>query len=89
LELIGPHLRLHANTTDAKINGFINSEEIDEPAPSQNQLSLDKTSAWLRAIETGDRTLIRSDYENALLTLELVEAAARSLEENRIIQCKE
>ena len=89
LELIGPHLRLHANTTDAKINGFINSEEIDEPAPSQNQLSLDKTGAWLRAIETGDRTLIRSDYENALLTLELVEAAARSLEENRIIQCKE
>ena len=64
-------------------------EEIEESAPSQNQLSLDKTGAWLRAIETGDRTLIRSDYENALLTLELVEAAARSLEENRIIQCKE
>ncbi|MDP6358700.1 MAG: Gfo/Idh/MocA family oxidoreductase, partial [Planctomycetota bacterium] len=89
LELIGPHLRLHANTTDAMIKGFINSEEIGEPAPIQNQLSLDKTGAWLRAIETGDRTLIRSDYENALLTLELVEAAARSLEENRIIQCKQ
>jgi predicted dehydrogenase len=87
LELIGPHLRLHANVTDATIKGLISGKEINEPAPESNHLGMNKTSAWLQAIETGDRSLIRSDYEDALLTLELVEAGVVSIEENRIVHC--
>ena len=87
LELIGPHLRLHANATDAMIEGIMNGTEIKEPAPNSNRLGLNKTSAWLQAIATDDTSLIRSDYEDALSTLELVEAGVVSLEENRIVNC--
>ena len=78
LEVIGPHLRLRANVTDNRIVGYRHGEDLDRPAPDRNRLGLDKSGAWLRAIETGDRSLIRSDYREALNTLALVEAAVRS-----------
>jgi predicted dehydrogenase len=59
--------------------------DVDEPAPPENSLGLDKTGAWLRAIETGDRTLVRAPYVGSLDTLALVEAAVRSLREGRFI----
>ena len=53
VEVVGPYLRLQANISDNSIRGYLNGETINEPAESQNSLGLDKTGAWLRAIETG------------------------------------
>jgi predicted dehydrogenase len=78
LEALGPHLRLRANVSEKRIVGYLDGKDVDEPAPAQNRLGLDKSGAWLRAIETGDRSLVRSDFAEALNTLLLVEAAVRS-----------
>lgn len=89
LEAVGPHLRLHANLTERRIRGYLNGQDIDEPAPAENALGLDKTGAWLCVIETGDRSLVRSDFRDALNTLALVEAATRSLPEDRLVPVSE
>ena len=78
IEVVGPRLRLHANITDNSINGYLNGETINEPAASENSLGLDKTGAWLRAIETDDRALIRSPFADAIQTLALIDAAVKS-----------
>lgn len=89
VEVVGPHLRLQANMTDNAIRGYLNGETINEPAASQNSLGLDKTGAWLRAIETEDRTLIRSTFADALHTLTLIEAAIKSRNTGKFIQVEE
>lgn len=78
LEVTGPHLRLRANVTEDRIVGYLHGEDVDEPAPKANSIGLDKIGAWLQAIETGDRSLIRSPYDDALHTLALVEAARKA-----------
>ena len=78
IEVVGPRLRLHANITDNSINGYLNGETINEPAAAENSLGLDKTGAWLRAIETDDRALIRSPFADAIQTLALIDAAVKS-----------
>jgi predicted dehydrogenase len=89
LEMVGPHLRLQANVTRNRITGYLNGQEVDEPSPSQNSLGLDKTGAWLRAIETGDRSLVRSDFAEAMNTLALIEAAVRSRGTGRFVRVEE
>ncbi len=89
VEVVGPHLRLQANMGKNAISGYLNGETINEPATSQNSLGLDKTGAWLRAIETGDRTLIRSTFGDALETLTLIDAAIQSRDTGKFIQVEE
>ena len=89
VEVLGPHLRLQANMTENAIRGYLNGETINQPAVSQNSLGLDKTGAWLRAIETGDNTLIRSTFADALQTLTLIEAAIKSRNTGKFIQVEE
>ena len=48
------------------------------PCPLKIASVFDKIHAWLRAIETGDRSLIRSDFGDAMHTLALIEAAIKS-----------
>lgn len=86
VEVIGPHLRLHANITDNAIQGYLNGETVSESVVSENSLGLDKTGAWLRAVETGDRTLIRSPFSDALQTLALIDAAVQSRGTGRFIR---
>ena len=45
---------------------------------------LDKTSAWLKAIETGDKKYIRSDYKESLNTQALIDAAIKSQSSNNM-----
>ena len=82
LEVIGPHLRLRADAQGGangdRIVGYLHGNDFNEPVPPENSLGLDKICAWLRAIETGDRSLIRSDFGDAMHTLALVEAAIKS-----------
>ncbi|MYF97713.1 Gfo/Idh/MocA family oxidoreductase [Candidatus Poribacteria bacterium] len=89
VEVVGPHLRLQANMADNAIRGYLNGEKIDEPANPKNSIDLDKTGAWLRAIETGDRTLIRSPYIDALETLTLIDAAIKSRNTGKFIRVEE
>ncbi len=89
VEVVGPHLRLQANMGENAIRGYLNGETINEPAASQNSLGLDKTEAWLRAIETGDKTLIRSSFADALQTLALIDAAVKSRNTGKFIQAEE
>ncbi len=89
VEVVGPHLRLQADMADNAIRGYLNGETINEPAASQNSIGLDKTGAWLRAIETGDRSLIRSSFADALQTLALIEAAIKSRNTGKFIQVEE
>lgn len=82
LEVIGPHLRLRADAQGGadgeRIVGYLHGNDFNEPVPPENSIGLDKIQAWLRAIETGDRSLIRSDFEDAMHTLALIEAAIKS-----------
>ena len=82
LEVIGPDLRLRADAQGGRngerIVGHLHGNEFNEPVPVENSIGLDKIHAWLRAIETDDRSLIRSDFEDAMHTLALIEAAITS-----------
>ncbi len=89
VEVLGPHLRLHANMTDNTIHGYLNGEIVNEPVVGENSLELDKTGAWLHAIETGDRTLIRSPFADAVETLALIDAAVQSRDTGRFIRVAE
>tara|TARA_B100001123_G_C15297466_1_gene1019760 strand:+ start:93 stop:1172 length:1080 start_codon:yes stop_codon:yes gene_type:complete len=85
LELIGPNLQLHANATEQVIQGTMNNRKIEEDLPAENSLGgLDKISAWLKAIETGDRKYIRSDYKESLNTQALIDAAIKSQSSNNM-----
>ncbi len=86
VEVLGPHLRLLANMSENRIRGYLNGKEIDEPADSKNSIGLDKTGAWLRAIETDDKTLIRSSFSDALHTLALIDAATKSRNIGQFVQ---
>ena len=89
VEVVGPHLRLHANITENAIRGYLNGETVNESIVSENSLGLDKTGAWLRAIETGDRSLIRSPFADAVETLALIDAAVQSRDTGRFINVEE
>lgn len=89
VEVIGPHLRLHANIVENAIRGYLHGETVDEPMVSENNPNLDKIGAWLRAIETGDRSLIRSPFSDGLQTLALIDAAVQSRGTGRFIHAEE
>jgi predicted dehydrogenase len=88
-DVVGPHLCLHASTTGNRITGYLNGRDLDESVAAENSLGLDKTGAWLRAIETGDGSLIRSDFADSLQTLALVEAAVKSRNTGRFVRVEE
>lgn len=89
VEVLGPHLRLHANMADSTIHGYLNGGLVTEPVVGENSLGLDKTGAWLCAIETGDRSLIRSPFADAVETLALIDAAVQSRNTGRFINVEE
>ena len=89
MEVFGPHLRLQANVTDDRITGYLNGQELDNSVPKENCLGMDKIGAWLRALETGEPSLVRSDYADAIHTLALVEAAVRSRGTGRFVGVEE
>lgn len=89
VEVVGPHLRLQANIVENAIRGYLNGETVDEPMVSENNPNLDKIGVWLRAIETGDRTLIRSPFSDGLQTLALIDAAVQSRNTGRFIHVSE
>jgi predicted dehydrogenase len=89
LEVVGPQLRLQANLTSGRITGTFHGERVDLPAPDRNSLGLDKTGAWLRAIETGDRGMVRAPFADGMKTLALVEAAVRSRGTGRFVRVEE
>ena len=89
VEVVGPHLRLQASITDDTIHGYLNGETINELVIAENSLGLNKTGAWLRAIETGDRTLIRSPFADAIQTLALIDAAVQSRDTGRFVHVDE
>ena len=89
VEVVGPHLRLQANIVENAIRGYLNGETVNEPMVSENNPNLDKIGVWLRAIETGDRTLIRSPFSDGLQTLALIDAAVQSRNTGRFMHVKE
>ena len=78
LELIGPRLQLEANATEQKIHGTINGQKIDSDLMIENDDCLNKVTSWLKAIETNNRNLIKSSYEDSINTQALVDAAIKS-----------
>ena len=89
VEVIGPHLHLQGKMSENAIRGYLHGETIDEPAAPKNSIGLDKTGAWLRAIETGDNTLIRSDFADAIETLALIDAAINSRNTGKFIKVED
>jgi predicted dehydrogenase len=89
VEVVGPHLRLQTIMTDNTIHGYLNGEAVNESVTGESSLGLNKTGAWLRAIETGDRTLIRSPFADGVQTLALIDAAVQSRDTGRFIQVEE
>ena len=84
LELIGPHIRLQANATDKTIHGIINGKKINEITPTASKPGLNKVNSWLKAIKTGDRNYIKSDYRDSLNTQSLVDASIKSQKTQKI-----
>ena len=74
---------------DNTIHGYLKGETINELVLTENSLGLDKTGAWLRAIETGDRTLIRSPFADGVQTLALIDAAVQSRDTGRFVNVEE
>ena len=89
IEVVGPHLSLRANMRSNRIVGYLNGQDVDESPDSECSLGLNKTGAWLRAVETGERSLIRSDFEDAMQTLTLVAAAVKSRGTSRFVRAEE
>ena len=52
----------------------------------ENDPTLAEDTAFVHAVESGDRSLIRSDYADTLKTLELTLAATRSAIEGCIVE---
>ena len=85
MEFIGPNLRIKADITESTISGIIHGKEINETPPKINRLGgMNKVDSWLKAIDTGNRGYIRSDYAEALNTQALVDAAIKSQTTQRI-----
>ena len=89
VEVVGPHLRLQANIRENAIRGYLNGETINALVGSEDSSNLDKIGAWLRAVETDDRTLIRSPFSDGLQTLALIDAAVQSRDTGRFIHVEE
>ncbi len=89
VEVVGPHLRLNANMAERTIHGYLKGETIQETAGSQNSIGLDKTGAWMRAIETGDKSLIRAPFSDAVQTLALIDAAVKSRNTGKFVHVEE
>jgi predicted dehydrogenase len=77
LEVVGPHLRLHANVTEPNIRGYNRDQIMDIPV-AENAAQDGRLQVWLQAIRSGDASLIRSPFADALCTQALVDAAIRS-----------
>ena len=59
-------------------------QKINEIIPSNTKFGLNKVNAWLKAISTGDRKYIRSDYKESLNTQALIDAAIKSQSSNNM-----
>lgn len=89
-EFIGPKVRLITiGWGNGSIKGLYRGKEIKEPVTEESRLGVDKTGAMLRAIETGDRSLVRSPFADAVHTVELLEAATRGARAGRFVRVDE
>lgn len=77
LEVVGPHLRLHANITEPNIHGYYRGEPIDVPVRT-NETHNGRLQIWLQAVHSRNASLIRSPFFDGLNTQALVDAAVRS-----------
>ena len=84
LELIGPRIRITANATDKTIHGVINGKKFSENTPDETQHGLNKVTAWLKAISTGNSEYLQSDYLDSLRTQSLIDAAIKRRKNERI-----
>ena len=82
MELIGAHLRVR-NFGGQEIVGYRGEKAFREESPRTNALGVGVVGAWLRAIETGDPSLIRAPFSESLHTVALCEAAERSFRSGR------
>ena len=85
LELIGPHVRIYANASEKNICGIINGKKVNEPTPDKTHSGLNKVTAWLKAIKTGDKKYVKSDFLEALNTQSLIDASIKSQKKNSVI----
>lgn len=84
---IGFTIGLRKGAMDYSWNGKLSVRSSDGTSTAgpdtQNQLYEDELRAFFKAVETGDRSLIRSDYEDAVRTLEASLLARESLRTGR------
>ena len=64
----------------------VEGQESREEIELGNDPTETEDAAFIRAVATGDRSLIRSDYEDAVRSLALTLAATRSALEGRIVE---
>lgn len=83
-EVVGPEFRLALSVGQGTLQGYIGADPIDEPVAPGNKLGLDRLEAWLEAVGTGRRELIRSPWDDSLHTLALVEAARKSQQSKQL-----
>ena len=90
VEVVGPHLRLQAYMTDNTIRGYLNGEVVNETGSARKESEFGcNLGHGMRAIETGDRTLVRSPFADAIETLALIDAAVQSRDTGRFINVEE
>ncbi|MBI2297698.1 MAG: Gfo/Idh/MocA family oxidoreductase [Armatimonadetes bacterium] len=77
LEFIAPDVRLRVGWFGGPLGGTVDGVAIDEDPPSDP--ARDKVASFLTAIETGDRSLVLSGYDDACRTLAVSLAGNASL----------
>jgi predicted dehydrogenase len=81
VEFVGPETRLRVGWFGGPVVGTLDGRTIDESPPDDP--SRDKIACFLTAVQSGDRTLIESDYADATRTLAVCLAANASLASGR------
>ncbi len=77
VELFGPDWRLLADFARKRLSGYLGTQTVSEDFPDED-LHLKEMQAFVRAVRTGSRETIRSDFADAARTLSAVLAGDRS-----------
>lgn len=78
VEFIGPEFRLLIHYAQGTLRGQVDGTLIDEKPGTPPRW--DKTGAFLEAVRSGDRSLVRSPFEDAVKSLAFALAGDRSIQ---------
>ncbi|QSO51579.1 Gfo/Idh/MocA family oxidoreductase [Alicyclobacillus curvatus] len=84
MELISDELQLTLDLGGKSLRGNIAGEEVNQSFPEDDYYGLE-LEAFVEAVESGDRSVIRSTYTDSVASLRTTLAAVKALEESCVV----